>query len=302
MLNKEGIADLRQLLTEIQHAATSFFDSAQELQDQSGGYRNIWDGLLTDQLRKEGDSLRSKLKMVSVRIAGAARGSPLIAEADFQDLRHNTRRMIAAIRFHNYQYRGVYVHHDEDVVLGVDPPSQEEEAVTDVARARRIFNGAAASLDDLIDFLSPAETIQAAAAGTATYRPDTAFIMMAIDKNQPLLEDTKNGYKEVCKEFGITAIVADDIEHEGAITDRVLQEIDTNEFLIADLTGERPNVYYEVGHAHARGKRVHLFRKTGTKIHFDIEHRFCPEYNNTTQLKELVRKRLVTLTNKPQKT
>jgi len=301
MLNREGIAELRERLTTIRNAATSFFDKAQRRQDEGREYSHIWDDLLTPELRQEGEELRATMKRLGVDIAGAARGSPLIAEADLQDLRHNTRRMLATIHFRKYRHWGVIVHHDEDIILGVDPPSQEEKPVTDVARARPLFNNAAASISELVDLLSPAETIQASAAGTATYRPNTAFVMMAIDKNQPELEDVKNSIKDVCKEFGITAITADDIEHESAVTDRILEEIETNEFLIADLTGERPNVYYEIGHAHARSKRVHLFRKTGTKLHFDVAHRNCPEYANITDLKEQLRKRMVTLTNTPQK-
>jgi len=301
MLNKEGIAELQDRLTGVKIAGASFFDKAQRLQDENGKHGKIWSGLLTPDLRDEGDDVRAIAKRLGVDIAGAARGSPLIAEADLQDLRHNTRRMLAAIHFHSYQQWGVRVHHDEDVVLGVDPPSQEEKPVTDVALAYRFFEGAVSSIGELIDLLSPAETIQTGTVGTATYRPNTAFIMMAIDKNQPELEDIKNSIKEVCKEFGISAFTADELEHEGAITDRVLEEIETNEFLIADLTGERPNVYYEVGHAHARSKRVHLFRKAGTKLHFDVAHRNCPEYTNITDLKEQLRKRMGTLTNKPQR-
>lgn len=87
-------------------------------------------------------------------------------------------------------------------------------------------------------------------------------------------------------------------EHEDAITDRILHEIQASEFLIADLTYERPNVYYEIGYAHARNKRVILYRREGTELHFDVVHRNCPEYENTTALKKKLRKRLVAITNK----
>jgi hypothetical protein len=301
MINREGIAHLRERLTATRSAAGVFFDKAQAIQDQGIEYSDIWSTLLTDDLRQEGEELRTAIKSLSVDIAGAARGAPLIAEADLLDIRYSTRRMLASIHFKKYKYWGVHIHHDEDVVLGVDPPSQEEKPVTGVEIARGLFNRAAKTVGELIDLLSPAETIQATAAGTETYRPNTAFIMMAIDKGKPALEDVKNGIKDVFKEFGIVAITSDDIEHESGITDRVLQEIEASEFLIADLTLERPNVYYEVGHAHARGKRVILYHQAGTKLHFDIAHRNCPPYDNITDLKTQLRKRMETLTNRPRK-
>jgi nucleoside 2-deoxyribosyltransferase len=91
------------------------------------------------------------------------------------------------------------------------------------------------------------------------------------------------------------------MEHEEGITARVLEEIETNEFLIADLTYERPNVHYEIGYAHARNKRVILYCKSGTKVYFDVAHRNCPTYGNITDLKEQLRRRLGVVTNSPTK-
>ena len=206
--------------------------------------------------------------------------------------------MLANIRFHQYRHHGVYIHHDQDVVLGVDPPSHLERPFQDAAEASQRFDEAATEILDLIDLLSPTDIVQSSSSDTSRYRPNTAFIMMAIDNRKPELEDVKNGIKEVFKDFGIHAITADEIEHDGAITDRILDEIEASEFLIADLTHERPNVYYEIGHAHARAKRVILFRKKGTTVHFDVAHRKCPEYENTTELKTQLRKRLEAITNK----
>ncbi len=295
MISKEGIDKLQERLETTRAEGATFFNNALKLENER---RNI-DGILDD-LGITVNKVRTRIKQLSVDIAGAARGSALIAEADLQDLRHNTRRMLASVSFNSYHHYGVYVHHNEDVVLGVDPPSQFQER-TSVQKAFDAFNTAATGLSDLISLLSPSDGTTDQRPGSVSYRPNTAFIMMAIDKAQPGLEDVKQAIKDVCKEFGIAAITSDEIEHEGTITERVLEEIETSEFLIADLTHERPNVYYELGHAHARNKRVVLYRKGGTKLHFDIAHRNCPEYENVTNLKEQLRRRLEIATNRPKK-
>lgn len=120
---------------------------------------------------------------------------------------------------------------------------------------------------------------------------NTAFVLMAIDPSKPELVDVYAAIKDICKEFGITAYRADEIQHQDRITDRILQEIETCEYLIADLSYERPNVYYEVGYAHAMNKKPILYRRSDTRLHFDLQVHNVPEYKNATELRDHLRLR-----------
>lgn len=122
-------------------------------------------------------------------------------------------------------------------------------------------------------------------------KKDTAFVLMAMDPNMHDLVDVYHTIKDVCAAFGIKAYRADEIEHQERISDLILNEIELCEFLIADLSYERPNVYYEIGYAHALEKRPILYRKFGTRLHFDLSVHNVPEYKNVTELKELLIKR-----------
>ena len=139
----------------------------------------------------------------------------------------------------------------------------------------------------------PAQPVSIGRRATPAYSANTAFLMMW---NNKVLDDVTDAAKEVFSDFGVIAQRADDIEHDGAITPQILAEIERSEFLFADLTGARPNVYYEIGFAHALGKRGILCRKSGTEVHFDLAGHNCPEYDNLKDLKAMLRKRFESIT------
>jgi hypothetical protein len=192
---------------------------------------------------------------------------------------------------------------DEDRVLGVQPPGQREESCN-IGDAETVFREAIASVKEKLNLVFPSETSDATAIARSEsvsikkYRSNTAFIMMWISPDHPELDDVKDCIKEVFKRYGIEAIRSDEIEHSDAITERILDEIASSEFLIADLTGERPSVYYEVGYAHALKKRPILYRKEGAKLHFDLSVHNCPEYKNIADLRQKLDTRLAAMTNK----
>jgi len=137
---------------------------------------------------------------------------------------------------------------------------------------------------------TPASPIREALGRVVTR--NTAFILMSMDPQDDSLTDICNTIKSACAEFGVDAIRVDDIEHQDRITDRILEGIASSEFIVADLTGERPNVYYEIGYAHALNKRPILVRKRGTRLHFDLSVHNAPEFRNNTELRSILLKRL----------
>jgi nucleoside 2-deoxyribosyltransferase len=151
------------------------------------------------------------------------------------------------------------------------------------------------SVEDLLrrksESVTPTVPIQRRNDATHAVTPKSVFVLMSMDPQDAALQDILRTIKRVCAAFGLQAHRIDDIQHQERITDRILKQIDQSEFIVADLSGERPNVYYEVGYAHARGKWPILLRKQGTRLHFDLSVHNVPEYRNITELEEILDKR-----------
>jgi hypothetical protein len=256
----------------------------------------IWN-LLDDKQRADSAAIRGKIAAFGVRMLTAVKTAPLMEQADEIETRTLLRKMSSSLTLKSYSYQAPYPVTEEDRVFGMAPAEQQED-ISSVKQSRQSFVACCNRIREKLPLIAPApHALAQAIVATQTptirkTRSDTAFIMMQIDEKQPKLEDVKNCIKEVFKEFDIDAIRSDEIEHADVITQRILDEIRTSEFLIADLTGERPSVYYEVGYAHAVGQRPILFREEGTQLHFDLSVHNVPAYKNVTDLKSKLRLRL----------
>jgi hypothetical protein len=116
--------------------------------------------------------------------------------------------------------------------------------------------------------------------------------MMPIAADKPELQDILSAVKRSAKKHGIDCLRADEIEHTGKITDLILTQINSSRYLLCDITTDRPNVYYELGYAHGRGKQVVLIAREGTVAHFDIRDYNIIFYKSITELEERLSKRI----------
>jgi hypothetical protein len=306
LMNSVSPEPLVNRLDGLRRRAHTFFDhagSAVSPRQQHFSAPDYWEELHPE-LQGDAMSLSDDIVALARDTALSIRRSPLLTEADQLEAGHAIKGMRAAVRLRRYEYWNPEILHDEGTVLGVKPGGDSDEYRLHPAEAALVFDKLAQSLRDRLALTGFGEGAEVAPVNqprpiAAGYRPGSAFIMMWMSDDHPELEDVSNTVKRCFDEFGIVAVRSDDIEHEEVITQRILDEIKTAEFLFADLSGERPSVYYEVGYAQALGRRVILFRKSDTTIHFDLAAYNCPEYQNLAELETKLRKRLEHVTGKP---
>lgn len=80
-----------------------------------------------------------------------------------------------------------------------------------------------------------------------------AFVLMPFDA--AFADVYSLGIKDAVEQAGMFAERVDEqVFHREGILERIYNQIDVADFIIADMTGRNPNVFYEVGYAHAKNK------------------------------------------------
>lgn len=107
---------------------------------------------------------------------------------------------------------------------------------------------------------------------------DTCFVMMPF--SEPLGSYYNQIFEPAIAKAGLTAMRADnDIFGTGKIIDQIWNGINNAKVLIAELTQRNPNVYYELGIAHALRKPVVLICSNEEDVPFDLKHIRVIYYN-----------------------
>jgi len=112
----------------------------------------------------------------------------------------------------------------------------------------------------------------------ATERSDI-FVLMPFSKDMaPVYEDH---IKNVARSVKLNVKRADDFFTADSVMSDIWSAIYAARLVIADCTGRNPNVFYEIGLAHAVGKPVILITQKSEDVPFDVRHLRYIEYQLT---------------------
>ena len=155
----------------------------------------------------------------------------------------------------------------------------------EIADLRQRVRGKTAALSTALKEVEEEERQQ-------SFRPRPTRIFVAMPFTRALNDVYLLGVREVAERLGCVVERADEVEHNGYIVSVVQERVRTSDILIADTTARNPNVFYEVGYAHALGKATVLICQEGEDIPFDIKAVNHIIYGSIVELREKLERRL----------
>jgi len=134
--------------------------------------------------------------------------------------------------------------------------------------------------DEDSDTSEKTETLKKLGKGVKIEASDTCFVMQPFAT--PLGTYYDKIYKPAIEKAGLKPVRADnDIFGTGKIIDQVWRGISEAKVLVAELTDRNPNVFYELGLAHALNKPVVLISSNENDVPFDLQHIRVIYYDTT---------------------
>jgi len=107
---------------------------------------------------------------------------------------------------------------------------------------------------------------------------DLVFVLMPFAEE---FDDVYQTIKGVWQRLGLRCLRSDEIFHTREIMCvAICQNIQRARFIVADMTGKNPNVFYELGIAHILGKPVVLITQRPEDVPFDLRAMLYIHYGN----------------------
>ena len=120
----------------------------------------------------------------------------------------------------------------------------------------------------------------------------SAVLVIMSYSGDPRLEDSYESFREVCEEFQYQCKRIDEIGTLDRIVPEIMANIKKAAFIIADLSVEKPNVYYELGFAQGLKKPLFITAFKGTILPFDVNDIPTIFWEGQKQLKAKLREKI----------
>jgi hypothetical protein len=192
------------------------------------------------------------------------------AYADPAQLKTNTNTMTLLNKLFDMRDLGLVSFHDEETVDGRKPVGEIKE--TDLwPKIRVAFGGM--SLSEVAMLSRHSRGMAVAPVFGRPRQPEKkidVFVLMPF--NAKMEKVYTNHIKKMGEELGVTILRADEIFSPKPFMEKVWEGICAAQIVLADCTEKNPNVFYEIGMAHAVGKKVVLITRSDKDIPSDIKH------------------------------
>jgi hypothetical protein len=204
-------------------------------------------------------------------------------------------------------WAGVYVDPPDDLrdIQWIDLSDDYERALTRIERAvRRLNKSPEPSASKVLDTdkivaeitekiytrlgISAEDTSGGNDLKPTDLDPKSIFVITSFD---PAMEPIYEAIVAAASSVGLRAERVKDVPGDYRVTDKMLRMIRSARFVVADLTFERPNVYFELGYARGLNKTVITILREGTPAHFDVQDWTYMKYIDSRPLERDLRER-----------
>lgn len=190
--------------------------------------------------------------------------------ADPAELKANTTTMTVLNKLFDMRDLGLIIFEDEETGDGKKPVGEIKE--TGLWSRIRVSSGGM-SLSEVAMLSRHAQGIAVAPAfGRPRQLEEKIDIFVLMPFDAKIEKVYTNHIKKMSEELGVTIRRADDTFLPGPFMEKVWNGICAAQLILADCAQKNPNVFYEIGMAHAVGKTVVLITRSERDIPSDLKH------------------------------